>query len=249
MQLVGLVVDSMLLACLCLLTTGGCSDTTPKASTGSGGSGGVGGSTGVGGGSGISGNTSKNATGGNKGDAATGDVINDGYITAGPWMGYGFTATDPGAATITPDCSGGSCNPPFTGSTFCMQGTVTGRTDYTGFAMLGWNVNQDPVNSTALTWAVPATGGVILTVTNPGNTQLRLQLQGTDPHSGSDRWCAPLTSGQLIPWTSLLTNCWTGGSPQNALTPGTMIQQAAIIVPGLQTDLPFNLCLVDIQIQ
>jgi|GEM_PF-4533354 len=90
MQLVGLVVDSMLLACLCLLTTGGCSDTTPKASTGSGGSGGVGGSTGVGGGSGISGNTSKNATGGNKGDAATGDVINDGYITAGPWMGYGF---------------------------------------------------------------------------------------------------------------------------------------------------------------
>jgi hypothetical protein len=46
-----------------------------------------------------------------------------------------------------------------------------------------------------------------------------------------------------------LTNCWAGGTPQNALTPGTMIQQAAIIVPGLQTDLPFGLCLVDIQIE
>jgi hypothetical protein len=165
-------------------------------------------------------------------------------------MGYGFTATDPGAATITPDCGGGSCNPPFTGSTFCMQGTVTGRADYTGFAMLGWNVNQeDSVNNIANTWAVPASGGVIVTVNNPGNTELRLQLQGTDPHSGADRWCAPLVSGQLVPWSSLLTNCWTGGTPQNALTPGTPIQQAAIIVPGLQSDLPFNFCIVDIQIQ
>ncbi len=246
MRFIGVLLDSTLIGCLCLLTAAGCSNTTPKSSTSSGGSTGAGGNTGMGGDSG----TSKNATGGNKGDSGpANDVISDGYITAGPWMGYGFTATDPGAATITPNCGSGSCNPPFTGSTFCMQGTVTGRADYTGFAMLGWNVNQDPVNNTALTWAVPDSGGVILTVTNPGNTPLRLQLQGTDPHSSADRWCAPLESGKLIPWTSLLTNCWTGGTPQNALTPGTMIQQAAIIVPGLQTDLPFDLCLVDIEIQ
>jgi hypothetical protein len=58
-----------------------------------------------------------------------------------------------------------------------------------------------------------------------------------------------LVSGQFIPWGSLLTNCWAGGKPQNPLTPGTPIQQAAIIVPGLQVDLPFNFCLVDVQIQ
>jgi hypothetical protein len=52
----------------------------------------------------------------------------------------------------------------------------------------------------------------------------------------------------LIPWGSLLTNCWAGGKPQNPLTPGTPIQQAAVIVPGLQTDLPFDFCLVDVQI-
>jgi len=175
------------------------------------------------------------------------DVVSNGFVSAGPWAGYGFTATDPGAATITPDCSGGACVPPFTGNTFCMQGTVTGRADYTGFAMLGWNVAQAD-GGAAGTWPVPASGGITVTVSNPGMTDLRLQLQGTDPHSGSDRWCVDLTSGQNVPWQSFVTNCWTGGTPQTPLTAGTPIQQAAILVPGLQTDLPFDLCLVDIQI-
>jgi hypothetical protein len=175
-------------------------------------------------------------------------VVSNGFVTAGPWAGYGFTATDPGAATITPDCSGSAgCVPPFTGNSFCMHGTVTGRADYTGFAMLGWNVNQMD-GGAAGTWPIPATGGITVTVSNPSNTPLRLQLQGTDPHSGSDRWCVPLTSGQLTPWTSLVTNCYTGGTPQTPLTAGTPIEQASILVPGLLTDLPFDLCLVDIAI-
>lgn len=181
--------------------------------------------------------------------AAPSNVVNDGYVTTGPWAGYGFTATDPGAAQIIPNCGVNTCDPPFTGKYFCMHGTVTGRKDYTGFAMLGWNVNQDNAGGAPLTWAVPDTGGLIVTVANPSNTPLRVQLQGTDPHSSADRWCAPLVSGQFIPWGSLLTNCWPGGKPQNPLTAGTPIQQAAIIVPGLQTDLPFDFCLVDVQIQ
>ena len=175
-------------------------------------------------------------------------VVDNGLVTTGPWTGYGFTATDPGAATITPDCSGSAgCVPPFTGKSFCMQGTVTGRADYTGFAMLGWNVNQMD-GGAAGTWPIPASGGITVTVSNPGNTPLRLQLQGTDPHSATDRWCVPLTSGQLNPWTSFVTNCYTGGTPQTPLTAGTPIEQASILVPGLLTDLPFNLCLVDIAI-
>ena len=67
-------------------------------------------------------------------------VVTDGYLMAGPWAGSGFTATDPGAATITPACTASSCTPAFSGNEFCMQGKVTGRADYTGFAMLGWNV-------------------------------------------------------------------------------------------------------------
>jgi len=78
---------------------------------------------------------------------------------------------------------------------------------------------------------------------------LRVQLQGTNPHDGADRWCAALVNGQTIAWSDFKTNCWAGGTPQNPLTPGTMIQQGAIMVPGLQTDLPFDVCLIDIQFQ
>jgi hypothetical protein len=201
----------------------------------------------------CSGSTSSNTgAGGNGGGGAPGSasqVVSDGYVASGPWMGYGFTATDPGAATLTPDCSAGSCAPPFAGSTFCMQGTVTGRPDYTGFAMLGWNVNQPAAGDPPLTWPVPDTGGIAVMVTNnPATVALRVQLQGTDPHSSADRWCAPLVSGQMIPWTDFKTNCWQGGTPQIALSAGTMIQQGSIIVPGLLTDLPFDVCLTNIQI-
>jgi hypothetical protein len=130
-----------------------------------------------------------------------------------------------------------------------MQGTVTGKPDYSGFAMLGWNVSQSMMGGTPMTWPVPASGGVTVTVDNIDGTPLRLQLQGTDPHTSTDRWCAPLTSGQQILWSSFETNCYTGGTPQTPLAAGTPIQQAAILVPGELTDLPFNLCLIDIQIQ
>jgi hypothetical protein len=212
----------------------GCTSSAGKSDAGAGGGGGNGGG-------GTGGATDGPAQ-------AASNVVSNGYVTAGPWAGYGFTATDPGAATIVPDCTNG-CNPPFTGNTFCMHGTVTGRADYTGFAMLGWNVNQSGDGGAMNTWPVPDTGTITVTVDNPGNTALRLQLQGTDPHSGSDRWCVALVSGQPVAWTSFVTNCWTGGTPQTPLTPGTPIQQASILVPGLTTDLPFDLCLVDIQIQ
>ena len=176
-------------------------------------------------------------------------VVNNGFLMAGPWAGSGFTATDPGAATITPSCGTDSCSPPFTGKQFCMQGTVTGRPDYTGFAMLGWNVAQTD-GGAAGTWAVPASGGITVTVLDvPSSVALRVQLQGTDPHSSTDRWCAALNNGQPLAWSDFKTNCYTGGTPQNPLTPGTPIQQGSILVPGLLTDLPFDVCLLDIQFQ
>jgi hypothetical protein len=177
-------------------------------------------------------------------------VALDGYVTAGMWAGSGFTATEPAGAMITPDCSSGTmCTPAYAGTQFCMQGTVTGEADYSGFAMLGWNVNQ-PLGMDPGTWATPATGGITVTVANqPSTVALRVQLQGTDSKDPNGRWCAALTSGKPIAWTDFKTNCWTGGMPQTPLPAGTMIQQAAIMVPGITKDLPYNVCLVDVQIQ
>jgi hypothetical protein len=179
----------------------------------------------------------------------TSKVAKDGIITAGPWSGAGFTATENG--TVMPDCSSmTTCTPPFAGTDMCMSGTVSGKADYSGFAMLGWNVNQPMGAGDPATWAIPAGGGITVTAANiPATTNLRVQLQGTDPHDAGDRWCAALVPGKQIAWTDFKTNCWTGGMPQTPLEAGTMIQQAAITVPGVTIDLPFKVCLVDIQIQ
>jgi hypothetical protein len=199
--------------------------------------------------------TTSNANGGGSGGAGgdtASNVAADGYITTGPWAGYGFTATDPGAATITPNCAAaGGCTPAFAGNIFCMHGTVTGRADYTGFAMLGWNLNQaSTAGAVADTWAVPASGGLTVTVANkPATTALRVQLQGTNPHDSADRWCAALDNGKTIAWGDFKTNCWQGGSPQNPLSAGTLLQQGAILVPGLLTELPFDVCLVDVKLE
>jgi len=246
-----LVTGTMLLAGL--LATGGCGSVSSTPGPDSGTSGDTGSDGGVGENGddgGANGDVAVDATTIDAANvSAPSNVVSDGYVTTGPWAGYGFTATDPGAAQIIPTCGTDTCDPPFVGKFFCMHGTVTGRADYTGFAMLGWNVNQDRDGGAPLTWAVPATGGIVVTVDNPSNTPLRVQLQGTNPHSGADRWCAPLVSGKFIPWSSLLTNCWAGGNPQNPLTPGTPLEQAAIIVPGLQVDLPFDFCLVDVEVE
>src|SRR6185369_16902785 len=61
----------------------------------------------------------------------TSKVAMNGIVTAGPWLGAGFTATEGG--TVSPDCSSGTaCAPPFAGNSMCMEGTVTGKADYSG---------------------------------------------------------------------------------------------------------------------
>jgi len=179
----------------------------------------------------------------------TSKVADNGFVTAGPWTGAGFTATEPAGATITPDCSSGTeCTPPFAGTEFCMKGTVPGTPTYAGFAMLGWNVNQ-PMGAMPDVWMVPASGGITVTVANaPPGPPLRVQLQGVDPKDPAGRWCAPLASGKPILWTDFKTNCWTGGTPQTPLAAGTAIQQSSIMVPGMTGDVPYDVCLIDITV-
>ena len=98
-------------------------------------------------------------------------------------------------------------------------------------------------------WAIPETGGI--TVTSSASrlrtrcaSNCRASIPRTPPPAGVRPRCR-----ESIAWTDFKTNCWTGGKPQTPLAAGTMIQQAAITVPGLTFDLPFKVCLVDIQIQ
>ena len=63
-------------------------------------------------------------------------------------------------------------------------------------------------------------------VANPDAAPVvRFQLQ--DP-AGTTQWCAALESGVEIPWGALLTNCWSGGSPQIPLQAGQLIEQGGV---------------------
>lgn len=204
------------------------------------------------GGGAMTGTSATGPTSGDGGPVAS-EVVASGLVTAGAWSGYGFTATDGAAyATIVPSCSA-ACSPPFTGSDFCMSGTVFGRSDYAGFAMLGWNVAQPNDGGAVGSWDVAGTG-VTITVSNPSDVALRVQLQAPGgAHVASLRWCAPLTSGQMIPWSSFANECWNSGTAAgNTLTSGQAIENAAIVVPGAgaSIDTPFNnVCLVNITLQ
>jgi hypothetical protein len=147
-------------------------------------------------------------------------------------------------------CNTAGCTPTFTGEFFGTVGVCTlGTTQYEGFVLASWSVNQARGSTTVGTWAVPATGGVTVTFTNPDAAPIvRFQLQ--DP-AGTTQWCAPLQSGVEIPWGSFLTNCYTGGTPQNPLPTGQLIGQAAVAVvqPTLSGGTPYNICIQNVTIQ
>lgn len=202
---------------------------------------GAGGATGVGG-AGTAGAASGTG-GGAAGPCTVGtgtSTVTDtgGFVTAGTWHGYAFTAPVGVSTSITP--AGYAMLT--AGSALCACGTVKGTVAYSDSAMIGINLNQEAGGTTVGT-ITPSGAGVSVTVTGAGTTPLRLQIQGpmgdTDP---TQRWCADLpAAGGMIPWGNFLFECWQGGhrTPFNGTAP---IASVLVQVPGGTTDIPFNFC-------
>lgn len=147
-----------------------------------------------------------------------------GYITSGAWKGFAWSAPG-GDATITPTSFETSKAFPL-----CVQGTV--QPGYDNLAMLGWNINQAAEENAPLLTVSPAAEGVTIAISNPGGTELRLQIQGpngeTDPN---DRWCAVIPgSGGFIPYDGFNTECWVGG--EGMAYAGQPLSAVLVMVPG-----------------
>jgi Glycosyl hydrolase family 12 len=162
-----------------------------------------------------------------------------GYFSSGDWHGYAWTSTSGTGSTINPtDFSAVTAGQPF-----CVSGSVAGLSDYSGTALLGVNVNQAEMPGAAIGTATPALDGVTISLTNSGQSALRLQIQGptgdTDPN---DRWCANVTgTGGFIPWSSFNTQCWASGTPYDGESP---IASVSLLVPGAATgSTSFSFCL------
>lgn len=133
------------------------------------------------------------------------------------------------------------------GTAFCATGSVGPMTDYSGVALLGYNINQAKDATTLGTWtpASISSGGVTVNVSNNGTSVLRVQIQGPNGATdATDRWCATMTTFNqqlLIPWSSFNTSCWDGLGTWYA---GQPLEAVVILVPG--DDLfavSFNFCL------
>jgi hypothetical protein len=108
--------------------------------------------------------------------------------------------------------------------------------------MIGWNVN-----GATGTWPLPSSGGITVTFTNPTSAPTRIQVQD----ASGNAYCAPLTSGTAVPWSSFESKCWTtldaGAAPIPA---GTLIQQAMVEVVGnATTAVKYDICVESISIQ
>jgi hypothetical protein len=166
-------------------------------------------------------------------------VGSSGYVSAPGattcFQGYAWaSATPTGSSMITPEtfeACGADCQ-------LCASGVVAATADFSGVALLGFNVAQ--LESTDTTMTVTPTGSISLNVTNPGGSPLRVQLNGT-----STQWCKDISgmSGDItIPLTDFSAECWEGGA-MTAYSGGA-IEAIVLLVPGSDVeDTMFDICL------
>jgi hypothetical protein len=199
------------------------------------------------------------ATGGSTGLPGF-QVLDAGYVVAGAWHGYAWTAAvtsaASGAATTTMEPRDFSAVA--AGATeLCASGSVGQSSDYGGAALLGVNVNQAELTTDGgylpgQTISISDTG-IMVKYSNAGSSVLRVQIQTPAGESSpTGRWCAVLSGtggAETVPWTQFwggaadpTQGCWNSAGSHPPI--GTQITQIALLVPGGATAaMPFSFCL------
>jgi hypothetical protein len=144
--------------------------------------------------------------------------------------GYAWTsAGDIAGASIFPETFEA-------GGDLCVTGTTAA--DYSSAGILGVNVGQGMTSTTNEGWT-PTGSGLNVNVTNSGGTSLRVQL-----HTSSNDYCADLSAGaNAVAWSSLMTECWEGGT-HNAFNGTDTIINVWLLVPGMSEGaVSYSFCL------
>ncbi|HXK18047.1 MAG TPA: hypothetical protein VNG33_09600, partial [Polyangiaceae bacterium] len=183
----------------------------------------------------------QSSTGGAGADSTAFAVADAGYVTACEWSGYAWTAAGPaGTASMVAPATFEAVK---SGGKLCVKGVVAAQPDYSGYAMLGVNLAQDVTGSTPAE-IVPVDDGILVSISNPGGAQIRIQVQDNlagDPKVGAKhRWCASYNGAGFIPWSDFNTACWDGSGTAYAKQP---ISAVALLVPGgTVSDRKFDFC-------
>ncbi len=133
-------------------------------------------------------------------------------------------------------------------SSFCAKGTVAANPTYISYAGAGFNVNQTTISSGGVADPLVINAKImIVSFTNQGSSQLRVQLNDT----ANDNWCYDITNATspvTLPLTSFNTHCWDNSGV--FFTPGTPINTIQLVVPGDSVvDRPYSFCLLGIVVE
>jgi hypothetical protein len=166
----------------------------------------------------------------------------DGFVRmpgkgGGCYSGYAFAGGD---TTSTVTFPGGGTDFTKAMGVLNISGTVGSATEaneYAGSVYFGFNIGQK-VGGTN-TKVVPTGTGITVTCTGCATPAMRVQLV-----SGSTQWCAPLTSGTAVPYTTFKTQCWEGGT--SVVYAKEAIESIQISIPGGAADATFDLTLTSV---
>jgi hypothetical protein len=182
---------------------------------------------------GAGGANAQTGSGGANGSGTNNPLDAGNYFASGNWHGYVWTSTSGAGSMIMPmDFSTQT-----TGMPRCVKGTVAAAADFSGTAILGFNLSEG--NGATSTTVTPMKEGVLLDVTNNAGSPLRFQVKSAP--TGGTEWCTTVSgSGGFVPWTSLRTNCWDDSGTAYNREP---IASAMLLVPGTDTTpIDFDFC-------
>ena len=124
-----------------------------------------------------------------------------------------------------------------------MSGTAPASSDYSGFGILGINLNQPPTGSAKGDNFTPTGSGIKISVANAGGSKLELQIQG------SMDYCTDIFApGGSFDWSEFKTQCWdTVGT---AYDPSRSITAIMVLVRGEGpdgADVDYDFCITDLE--
>ncbi|MCK9524135.1 MAG: glycoside hydrolase family 5 protein, partial [Proteobacteria bacterium] len=160
----------------------------------------------------------------------------DGYVRSGVWHGYTDVLLNGAGTTAFPaDFRGHPSQTPL-----CLSGVVAAVSDWNGNAQIRVRLQQDREADAPPMPVAIEPHGLSITLSNPGNTELRVIIY---PESGPS-YCVVMPAKQTSAtfyWEQFNTHCWNDSGTFYAMQPLTAL---AVLVPGHNIEpRPYDFCI------
>lgn len=165
---------------------------------------------------------------------------NSGFASVCNWKGFTWTAAGPEEPGIN-----GTTSTITKTADLCYSGTVAAYEDYAGYAIFGFNINQENGAGTEAVAITPGGTGLNVSINDKTGTLIRIQLQTPEDAEGNmQSWCVELDgAGGYFPWDQFNTECWNPEGETAMPYTGEPINVISVMVAGHNVkDRDFDFC-------